>query len=781
MVEVPAPAAIGEVALTVDWLADTVPAFTTTVAVWVTPIPSIVAEIVLDSASVDASVPVVTPLALVVAAGCVRVLSPPVAASTTVAPCTGLPLASRAVTVIVDVPLPAVIGDVALTVDWLADTVPAFTTTVAVCVIATALIVADTVLDSAVVELSVPVATPLAFVVVTGCVSVLPDPVAASTTVAPGIGLPLASRAVTVIVDVPLPAVIGDVALTVDWLADTVPAFTTTVAVWVTPIPSIVAEIVLDSASVDASVPVVTPLALVVAAGCVRVLPPPVAASTTVAPCTGLPLASRAVTVIVEVPLPAVIGDVALTVDWVADTGPAFTTTVAVCVMATPSIVAATVFDPAAVELRLPVTTPPASVVPSGCVTVFPAVGVAASVTVAPCTGFPLASRAVTVIVDVPLPAVIGDVALTVDWLADTVPAFTTTVAVCVIATALIVADTVLDSAVVELSVPVATPLAFVVVTGCVSVLPDPVAASTTVAPGIGLPLASRAVTVIVDVPLPAVIGDVALTVDWLADTVPAFTTTVAVWVTPIPSIVAEIVLDSASVDASVPVVTPLALVVAAGCVRVLPPPVAASTTVAPCTGLPLASRAVTVIVEVPLPAVIGDVALTVDWLADTAPAFTTTVAVCVIATALIVAAIVFDSATVDASVPAATPLPFVVAAACVSVLPDPVAASTTVAPGMGFPFASRAVTVIVELPLPAAIGDVALTVDWLADTVPAFTTTVAVCVIATALIVADTVFAPAAVELKLPLATPPASVVPSGCVSVFPAVGVAAITTVAP
>src|SRR6266581_617530 len=92
---------------------------------------------------------------------------------TTVAPCTGLPLASRAVTVIVDVPLPAVIGDVALTVDCAADTVPAFTTTVAVCVIATALTVAEIGFDSAKVDDTVPVATPLAFVVVAGCVSVL--------------------------------------------------------------------------------------------------------------------------------------------------------------------------------------------------------------------------------------------------------------------------------------------------------------------------------------------------------------------------------------------------------------------------------------------------------------------------------------------------------------------------------------------------------------------------------------------------------------------------------
>src|SRR6266704_4500877 len=387
MVEVPVPAAIGEVALTVDWPADTGPAFTTTVAVWVIATALIVADTVFDPAAVELKVPVTTPLASVVPSGCVSVFpAVGVAASVTVAPSIGFPLASRAVTVMVDWldPLDAVIGEVAVTVDCAADTAPAFTTTVAVCVIATALIVAEIVFDSASVDASVPVATPLAFVGAAGCVSVFPDPVAASTTVAPWIGLPFASRAVTVIVDVPLPAVIGEMPVTVDCAADTGPAFTTTVAVWSTPTPSIVAEIVFDSASVDASVPVVTPLAFVVVAGCVSVLADPVAASTTVAPGIGLPFASRAVTVIVDVPLPAAIGDVALTVDWLADTAPAFTTTAAVWVMATPSIVAATVFEPAAVELRLPLTPPPASVVPSGCVSVFPAVGVAASVTVAP-------------------------------------------------------------------------------------------------------------------------------------------------------------------------------------------------------------------------------------------------------------------------------------------------------------------------------------------------------------------------------------------------------------
>src|SRR5881409_3530522 len=447
-------------------------------------------------------------------------------------------------------------------------------------------------------------------------------------------------------------------------------------------------------------------------------------------------------------------------------------------------MVADTAFDPAAVELKVPVTTPPASVVPSGCVSVFPAVGVAASVTVAPSIGFPPASRAVTVMVDWldPLDAVIGEVAVTVDCAADTAPAFTTTVAVCVIATALIVAEIVFDSASVDASVPVATPLAVVVVAGCVSVLPDPVAASTTVAPGIGLPFASRAVTVIVELPLPAAIGDVAPTVDWLADTAPAFTTTVAVWVMATALIVAEIVFDSASVDASVPVATPLTFVGAAGCVSVLPAPVAASTTVAPGIGLPLASRAVTVMVELPLPAAIGDVALTVDCAADTGPAFTTTVTVWVTPIPSIVAEIVLDSASVDDSVPVATPLAFVAVAGCVSVLLPPVADRITVAPATGLSSASRAVTVIVEAlaPFEAVIGDVAAMLECPPETVLAVTTTVAVCVIATVLMVADTVLDSATSELSVPVATPLAFVGPPGCVSVFVR-PVAVRTTVAP
>src|SRR5512135_563996 len=116
-------------------------------------------------------------------------------------------------------------------------------------------------------------------------------------------------------------------------------------------------------------------------------------------------------------------------------------------------------------------------------------------------------------------------------------------------------------------------------------------------------------------------VAGAAATVDRLADTGPGATFTVAVWVIAVPLIFAEMVFASATVDASVPVATPLASVGANGCVSVFPVPVAASCTVAPLTGWPFASFAVTVIVDVALPAA-SDVgsAVTVDSDADTPP-----------------------------------------------------------------------------------------------------------------------------------------------------------------
>src|SRR5206468_9360109 len=140
---------------------------------------------------------------------------------------------------------------------------------------------------------------------------------------------------------------------------ETPPTVTVTLAVCVTAVPAIVADTVFVSATVALSVPVATPLALVGPAGCVSVLPLPVAASTTVAPLIGLPLASFAVTVIVEVPVTTgmEVGE-AVTVDCEAETDPGFTVTAAVCVMAVPFAVAETVFVPAPVELSVPVATP---------------------------------------------------------------------------------------------------------------------------------------------------------------------------------------------------------------------------------------------------------------------------------------------------------------------------------------------------------------------------------------------------------------------------------------
>jgi hypothetical protein len=214
--------------------------------------------------------------------------------------------------------------------------------------------------------------------------------------------LPLASRAVTVIVEEPVPAVIEvGAAATVDCEAETPPGVTVTVTVCVTATALILAETVLLPAALEASVPVATPLAFVVPAGCVSVFPAVgVAVRTTVAPSIGLPYASFAVAVTVEGALPAVIGDVAVTVDWDAETAPAVTVTVAVPVTTrVPFTVAVTVFAPAAVELKVPVISPLVLVVPDGCVSAFPVVGVAASVTVAPFTGLSNASRTVTVMV----------------------------------------------------------------------------------------------------------------------------------------------------------------------------------------------------------------------------------------------------------------------------------------------------------------------------------------------------------------------------------------------
>src|SRR5439155_473686 len=210
------------------------------------------------------------------------------------------------------------------------------------------------------------------------------------------------------------------------------------------------------------------------------------------------PLASRAVTVMVDAPLPAVIevGD-AVTVDCEADTGPGVTVTLAVGVIATPPAVAEIVFPPVLVELNVAVNTPLPSVLPVAGASAFPVPPVTLRLTLSPLIRFPLASRAVTVIVELPVPTTIDvGAAVTLDCEAETAPGVTVTLAVWVIATPLIVAAIAFPPVLVELNVAVNTPLPLVVPVAGLSVFPvPPLAVRLTPAPPIRFPLASRAVT----------------------------------------------------------------------------------------------------------------------------------------------------------------------------------------------------------------------------------------------------------------------------------------------
>src|SRR5262245_53596151 len=276
----------------------------------------------------------------------------------------------------------------------------------------------------------------------------------------------------------------------------------------------------------------------------------------------------------------------------------------------------------------------------------------------------------------------------------------TVTVAVWVIATTPAVAETVLDSTTVELSVPVATPLAFVAPPP-VRVFPDPSAASTTFDPLIGLPNASLTVTVIVEDPVPTTIEvGCATTVDCPASGGPAVTVTTGCWLRVTPPATAVMVWEPAPVELKAPVAMPLPFVDDAGWVRLLPLPVADRVTVMPLSGLPLPSLTVTVMGLLPPAANDDVVATTVDFEAETDDAgLTMTLAVWVIAVLLIVAEMVLVSATVEVNVVVNTPLAWVVPALWLKVLLEPVDARLTLAPLIVLPLPSFAVTVIVDEP----------------------------------------------------------------------------------
>src|SRR5947199_3473228 len=264
---------------------------------------------------------------------------------------------------------------------------------------------------------------------------------------------------------------------------------------------------------------------------------------------------------------------------------------------------AVNVLDPAVVEsVQLPtVAIPFASVVWADPVTL-PLPRPAAKVTDTPDTGLSNASVTITdggfgTVVPAgavcPLPpwgamvaAAAGFTATSAVWATVTVP-FTVAVSVFV-------------PAAVEVNDPVICPLALVVPTGCVSVLPVAgLTASVTVAPWIGFPLASRTVTVMVLEPAPAVIvAGAAATVDCVVLGPPAVA--VAVNVTGLPLSPAA-VARSMSTLAVVPSVQEFAAAipfatVATGVAGSTVPlsPLVANVTATPATGLANWSRTIT-------------------------------------------------------------------------------------------------------------------------------------------------------------------------------------------
>ena len=124
----------------------------------------------------------------------------------------------------------------------------------------------------------------------------------------------------------------------------------------------------------------------------------------------------------------------------------------------------------------------------------------------------------------------------------------------------------------------------------------------------------------------------------------------------------------------------------------------------APEIGFPFWSRAVTVIVATPLSALIDVRSVSTDDCdAETDPGVTVMVGCCATTVSPMVAVTVFCSATVELSVAVAVPFD-VVEPGSDTVLADPDTSIVTGAPLIKLPCTSRAVTVIVLVPLSALI-----------------------------------------------------------------------------
>jgi hypothetical protein len=184
------------------------------------------------------------------------------------------------------------------------------------------------------------------------------------------------------------------------------------------------------------------------------------------------------------------------------------------------------------------------------------------------------------------------------------------------------------------------------------------------------------------------------------------------------------------------------------------------------------ASRSVTVIVDVERPSAttVAGFAVTVDAVADTTPAVNVTDAVwvTVIVSVTSVAVSVLVPALVDRIVPVVWPFASVGAVGWTSEsVPPRDELSVTVLPLTGLLFASRKVTVIVDVATPSAVSVVGftVTVDAVAETAPAVNVTAAVwvTVIPSVTSVAVIVLVPAVTERIVPVVCPLTSVAALG------------------
>jgi len=250
-----------------------------------------------------------------------------------------------------------------------------------------------------------------------------------------------------------------------------------------------------------------------------------------------------------------------------------------------------------------------------------------------------------------------------------------------------------------------------------VNELPEPL----TAVPATALPLASSTVTirVVSDTPFAVTDAGLATIVDVADETGPATNVTdVVSWALPSVAVTVSV---CATVDASVAVNTPLALVVPVIGVNVLPDPLADSVTAVPATALPLASSTVTVRVVSDVPFAVTDAGLAtmVDVVDEAGPATNVTD---VVSWALPSVAVTVSCATVDASVAVNTPLALVVPVIGATVLPEPLADSVTAVPATALPYPSSTVTVRVVSDVPFAVTDagVAMIVDVVDEAGPA-------------------------------------------------------------